>query len=206
MTKARLSFIKNQPFTSYYDKTVNRTIDLHYQVRTRDYASGDWETIELYDQNLYGYWCREPYKVQNYSAEYTMLVIQSGAKQEFQVQASIGYVTKQNDHILDLYDALTTFGFVGVSSDWSNTRTNDGTIYTSSPTIKPIEPTITPQQTPQTTPKITPKTTQTAPDIKINLSSVDWQNVALAVMAAAITVIGIAVVMLWRRIPKAKPT
>lgn len=173
------------------------TTHLYYQVRTKDHNYNDWTLIEVYTVEDSGYWHREPYQRAN-SGQYTTLTINTETKQEFQVQALIGYITKYNDHSLDLYDALTTFKFYGESSSWSAAQSIDGKVATATSTPMP---TSVPTEPPQT-----PTATTATPNVQIDLfRDVDWQNVAFAVMALAITILGVAVIMLWRRIPKNVP-
>lgn len=182
---------------------VNQPIEgsngsLYYQVRTKNYDSNDWEIIEVYRIEESGYWSREPYQKAS-SGQYTILSINTEIKQEFQVQALIGNLSAYNDHALDLFNALTTYIFHGESSDWSAAQSADGKIYTPEPTPQPFTPNTTPQQTSAATPQATYK----PPEKRIEVvGEINWNNVALTMMALAIAFLAGAVIALWRRMPK----
>ncbi|MCW4001125.1 MAG: hypothetical protein NWE93_12900 [Candidatus Bathyarchaeota archaeon] len=172
---------------------------LYYQVRTKDHNSNDWMLIEVYTVYDSGFWQREPYR-RALSGEYTTLTISTEVKQEFQVQAFVGLVTSHNDHALDLFSALTTFTFSGESSGWSPTQSIDGKVIQSDPTQPPTQQPYSPSSTPQ--PQAPQETLSTAGFERLFLENIDWQNVALALLTAAVAVLAVGMVALWRRLPK----
>jgi hypothetical protein len=191
--------IENQP-------TGDANKALYYQVRTGDSNSNDWKVIEIYRIEKSGYWSREPYQKAS-SGQYTTLSINTETKREFQVQALIGNLTGYNDHELDLFHALTTYIFHGESSDWSPPQSANGKIYTPQPTPQPTTPTApqlaTPTINPPQPPTATPQATYLPQDNQIdNAIDVDWNTIALTVMAVAIAILGVAIIGLWRRLPK----
>ncbi len=194
--------IKNQPFTAYYDTSVNRTVGVYYEVRAKTHGSDTWQNIEVFDEGYTnGFWQRKPYQPQS-SSQFTELIFNAEDWQEFQVQALIGYYTSHNDHTLDLFNALSTFTFYGESSGWSGTHTVEGKIFAPSPTPSPAWSDATPPPQPQPT----SQTIFFIPDIAgAFIRGIDWQTVALVIMAAAIAVLAAAVLMLWQRVPKPPP-
>jgi hypothetical protein len=117
--------IKNQPFTPYNDTSVNKTINLYYQIRTKYHNSDVWEKVERF-------WAKEstslvqkmPYPQQDNSAQYTILkFVSSEGRDDFQVRALIGYVNASGGHALDFWNEYTTFSFNGEYGDWSSTLT-----------------------------------------------------------------------------------
>ncbi len=92
--------IKNQPFTTFYDASVNKTIGLFYQVRGKGHFAQDWVVIASWLGTAYPNYPTQ-YPEQDYSSLYTVLDYKSGGEltiphegqMDFQVQAGIGFLT-----------------------------------------------------------------------------------------------------------------
>jgi hypothetical protein len=150
--------IKNQPFTPFLveEATANWTADLQYNIRWKGHFEQDWHEIYYPSDGFAGANLESEYTVISFEGEYSSseglkLIYQGmyttfppGAQVDFQVEAMIGYVHRQNISI-----AVPGSGwvFTGETSDWSNTQTI--TISASStPSPSPI-PSIEPTQSPE---------------------------------------------------------
>jgi hypothetical protein len=120
--------IKNQPFHSYYDTTVNWSINLMYNIRFKGHYTETWS--ELYSASD-GYASASDSEFTaisfqgTYSPEHGMdfrgATIPSGAQVEFQVEAMIGYVSRK--YVGDYGPFSYPWVFTGETSGWSETWT-----------------------------------------------------------------------------------
>jgi len=121
--------VKNQPFVSYYDTSINWSIDLYYNIRIKGNFSEDW--IELY--------LIEEVPISSYS-EYTVLsysqigensyilgnrIIEfpADSQVDFQVEAMIGYIQRVFNPNWTSHLEMYPYVFTGETSGWSATRT-----------------------------------------------------------------------------------
>ncbi len=176
--------IKNQPFTPYTDSSGNH-IHLYYNFHFKGTYGTEWanypDTSHTY--GIYSY--TFPDTSASKTAYTTILipisaltcypagtpVIPSGVQLEFQLQAIEGYINSESTGMM----AGSFMDFAGERSDWSSTQTVTlgENFVTSAPTVSASEnPTMAPMQ----------QETQTA-----SHSEFEWQNIAITVLAAALT-------------------
>ena len=114
--------IKNQPFTAYYDASIDQNISLYYNIQDKGHYTENW--VDIYS----GYDNPNPYPTPS-NSEYTVISMPSnyptGGKVDFQVEAMIGYI---NETYYMVWAGPTAgpkfiFSFVGEKSGWSNTQT-----------------------------------------------------------------------------------
>jgi hypothetical protein len=183
--------IKNQPFTSYYDASVNRTIDLYYQIQTKYYGNYAWQNIETYwAKDSTSFYQKNPYQNQDSANQQatTIRFVSTERKDEFRVRALIGYVDVYDDHALDFWNGLATFSFNGECSDWSGTQTTGAT-----------EPTQAPQTPHSPSPTVSPNTPAPFADFGFN-----WQSVAIVGLVVAVAVLAVGLLLVWRRLASFK--
>jgi hypothetical protein len=153
--------IKNQPFVPYYDADSGWNISFYYNIRIKGYYSEDW--IELYRPS-------DGYPTQS-DSEYTvislgtladglsivtnakMIDVPSGGQVDFQVEAMVGYVHREN---ISIGMPGSGWVFTGETSGWSNIQTLTIPTSTSSPTPSPSVST-SPSPSPSTSPELTPE-------------------------------------------------
>ncbi len=143
--------IKNQPFTNYYDTSINKTITLFYQIRVKGHFSQDWGVIAHWDVTAKNVEYPTNLPEADFSSQYTVLQYHDGiplnGKIDFQVQAGIGTITNtaNSDHwLLNLYQP--NYVLTGETSGWSDILTltiERGSNSTAVPSN------IVPQSTPQ---------------------------------------------------------
>lgn len=182
--------IKNPAFTPYVD-TDNRSINLYYSIQIRGHFNGSWFYL---DDGYYG--TDNHYAGSDFNSEYTTfqyglagnngtdglrcIGIPENGQADLQVQAFIGYNTKIIDGIT-MMGEVSHYVFTGESSDWSQTQT----VTLTAPAM--ANPTITPTD-PNTQSGIVPQ--------------LNWEKIALVVAFVGIAVLAVAVLALWRRLPK----
>ena len=135
--------IKNQPFLSYFDGSVDSNISLYYNVRMKGQYEENW--TKLYSDKHIPTMSNSQYTVFLYPAtqysnapeSYHLGIWETqlpvDAKVDFQVQAMIGYV--QHTVLSDAVSAERgNFTFIGEESSWSTTQTLSILPYAFNPT------------------------------------------------------------------------
>lgn len=125
----------NEIFTSYFDSKQNQ-IALYYNVDYKEHNEADWQPYTLLGV-VFG---------QNSTSDTTIIPFNQlpdkGGTIDFRVQAQIGYYT-----LADKAPVPIIQGFVGQTSDWSNTQTITIPASSTSPTISStISPTVSPNE------------------------------------------------------------
>ena len=121
--------VKNQPFVSYYDTSINWTIDLYYNIRIKGNFSENW--IELYlieevptsSYSEYTVLSYSPIGENSYILGNRMIDFPAGSKVDFQVEAMIGYVHRVYNPNWTNQLEMYPYVFTGKTSGWSATRT-----------------------------------------------------------------------------------
>jgi hypothetical protein len=160
--------INNQAFTSYFDASANRTLDLFYCVRYKGHFETTWVTIDWTGDHTSGPIYHNSYAEANYQSQYTVLIfprpVPSNGLMDFQVQACIGYVEQVGvssySAMVNMYE--TKAAFTGDVSEWSSTQTitltlPEASIFPSAsptPTLSPIPLPSATQATPIPSPAI----------------------------------------------------
>jgi hypothetical protein len=152
--------IKNQPFTSYTDSN-GYEINLHYNIRAKGHGNSNWyyfptENPEKYFHADYSTNTKRifKYSMDNFEirsgAFFDYSAFPSSGRVDFQVQAFVGHLNLTDEefirHLNETRNVPSTqaedftIGYVGQSSNWSNTQTATipAYVYTSSsPTTVP---------------------------------------------------------------------
>ena len=184
--------IKNQPFISYNDSNGNQ-IRLYYNFRYKGAYTNTWtyypensngKSVIHYNGGLGNDFEMYPPTYSASNSEYTIVLLRlsllgppvgnqelpDGVNVDFQVQAMIGYFTRDN------------YGYIiltGQSSDWSNTQ---------SITIGKISASTSPNPTPSSNPTPNPTPTPTVPEFS-------W----LAILPLCVSMVFVAVYLKHRR-------
>ncbi|MCW3983183.1 MAG: hypothetical protein NWE96_04225 [Candidatus Bathyarchaeota archaeon] len=203
--------IMNQPFTPYTDAN-GHYINLAYAVRWKGHYSDSWNNLpnrtayfgatnSKYTSIVFGLdWKENPGIRGNkdFYYDYYLDGVPTGGQVDFQVQAAIGYselvpMPRNPFHDNDYYMI-----YRGQTSDWSSIQTitiNDNSVYPDSPspsaTTNPSnslsEPTTTPQQS----------SIQSGA-----FFGLDWEQIALILLGAAVLVLAFALVFSLRKSTK----
>jgi hypothetical protein len=170
--------VRNQPFDSSGD---NR---MYYNVRVKYHNSTDgW--VEVY--HAWNYlpvqWNDSDYTNLGFSIEeqFPNNMTLPGAQIDVQVIAMLGYMGRVSTD-------FNGYGFVGKSSDWSNTQTIS----------IPADTPLSSSPTPTTSPTQNPTSTTSQSDTPTGF---DWQTIAIAVLVVVVAVLVVGMVALWRRTP-----
>ena len=192
--------IKNQPF----DKSINKTMGLFYQVDGKGHFSGNWVVITYWLATTPNVQYPTQWPEQDYSSQYTVLEykslsglpIPSQGQMDFQVQAGIGTLSNDANSghwLVDLYQP--DYVLNGKNSGWSDTQTltiSQGSNSTAVPsTLSQIPSQIT---TPTISPSPTSTSTYTPTSTAASSSSATsfWQitstisSIVIAILLAVI--------------------
>jgi hypothetical protein len=132
--------ITNQPFVSYIDNINGHptNISLFYNVQMKGHYAANW--TDLYSLDL-GYLTQSnsKYTITSYTLGNTSVFgyLPPNTQIDFQVEALIGYVTRENFTQSLVY---APYVFNGQTSGWSNTQTITIPTSTTSPTSTPTIP------------------------------------------------------------------
>jgi hypothetical protein len=165
--------IRNQPY-SPVDLGNGNVVELYYSVRGKGHFSS-WE--DAYANGDYIYYTPIVASAGEYTV-YTVVLknspwqIEGTGELDFEVKAVAGYEYNKATSILTWEPRFEVVS----ESNWSSTQT--------------------------LTVGIAPTPTYTQLDPENYFPTLNWEHVALAVMATAIAVLIVAVVLLWRRLPK----
>lgn len=182
--------VKNQPFVTYTDGEGHQ-VGLYYKISYKGHYEQYWDD---YSQPLLA--SSSAYSILSVPSASILSGIPAGGKVDLRIQAGIGYVTSF-EYFMDTYIYMLN----GETSDWTSTQTITIPGSASTPT-----PTLPAQSTPTSTatalPTQNPTTTPTQPNAQTDVPfKLDWEGIALIVMAVAIAVMAVGMVALWRRIP-----
>jgi hypothetical protein len=201
--------INNPPFTSHVDSSGNRT-GMFYSFRFKGHYSPEWTEYKDWYYDIYSDHGFHHYGFFNSSdGDYTVAALRkvvlgqlpADAEVDVQVKTLVGYIYQK--HYWTYMGDGDYPVFVGEESDWSGTQTislSDGTTVTqpaASPSVPP------PTSMPTETASPTPTTTAASPDTQTAvLQELDWEQVAILVLAGVVAVLAVGLVALWRRLPK----
>ena len=121
--------IKNQPFVSYYDPSINWTIDFYYNIRIKGNFSEDWielyliEEVPMSSYSEYTVLSYSPVGENSYILGNRMIEFSAGSQIDFQVEAMIGYVQRVFNPNATSQLEMYPYVFTGETSGWSDTRT-----------------------------------------------------------------------------------
>jgi|GEM_PF-1073664 hypothetical protein len=194
--------IKNQPFTPPISVDWNTT-GLHYNVQAKC-SYEDWSTTVYSDSS-------NKYVVPASTSESTVVTIDLGSPQgwditlgsvvNIRVQAVAGNsytVWSPGGGMVPIGDGFD----LQTASSWSSTQTitvGEGTV-TPEPTTTPPQSSTVPTETaPSRMSTSTPSQAVTQTDVAFWLS---WEQIVIAVMAAAIAVLAAGLAVMWRKLPR----
>jgi hypothetical protein len=192
--------IKNEPFTPFLvqEGSSNWTSNYYYSVRFKNTSEHDWHEIFLvsdgYPRQDYG----SNYTVISFKGECSlndgfklnegsiMATFASGSQVDFQLQAMIGYITRE--YAGNYGPSSYPYVFKGEVSGWSPTQTIniDSSEFTS---------TATPNATVLPSQNFPSSSSGTGVDV----FGLGWLGVALVVFVVVLAVLLVAVAVFWRR-------
>jgi hypothetical protein len=202
--------LRNQPFTAYND--ANGTcIDLFFNFRLKGSYGASWDYYPFaengYTTQVYGsvlFWSNAspapaPKLIQT-NTEYTTITftipgayrVPIGAVLDVQAQTMTGYMIYVNK----------VYQFFGESSGWSNSKTVKVDNTASSTTVMPTQNlTVAPTQAPYLTTNPTANATQSGTSQNFTIG-LDWQTVAITVLAIGVVLLVVVVAVQQRRLGK----
>ncbi len=188
--------IKNQPFTPYTDPASGQPINLYYNVRSKGHFE-DWTNSNSY----HGQNGLQPSTSANTVISFDIQYwnVPQGGQIDFEVQAVTSYTN--STYSGSCFTGSQTI--VVAQSDWSASQTiTIGNPIISTPTQQPIStpnPTANPTFNPFL-PNTTPTQTPNPPNILTGvLSSLDWMQTALIILAVLVAVLIVSLIALLRR-------
>ena len=182
--------IKNQPFTPF--KTQNGTatwdVDFCYNIRWKGHFEQDWHELFLVSDGFPSQNYESDYTVLSYNGEYSstdglqfnagsiMTVFSPNSQVDFQVEAMIGYVSRE---YAGNYGPLSyPYVFNGETSGWSSTQSI--TINANAPTTTPTPPSSAAPQT-------------------ANLLGLGWGEIAMIALLSVVAVLLVVVAVYLRK-------
>jgi hypothetical protein len=188
--------IKNQPFTPYTDPASGQQVNLYYNIRSKGHFE-DWTTANSGHGQDGLQASTSATTVVSFDIQYWN--VPQGGQIDFEVQAVISYIN--STYSGSCFTGSQTI--VVAQSDWSVAQTvTIGNPIISNPTQQPIStpnPSTNPTFNPYL-PNTTPTQTPNPPNILTGvLSSLDWMQTALIILAVLVAVLIVSLIALLRR-------
>jgi hypothetical protein len=197
--------IKTQPFTPFWvqesPSAANWSVNFYYNIRVKGHFSEHWTEMFLASDGYPSQDYESDYRVLSYQGEYSstegmkfnagsiMTSFPPGAQVDFQVEAMIGYVSRE---YAGNYGPFSyPWVFTGETSGWSNTQTI---------TITDSTPTTTPNTSPfPSTPQDTTTPTGVSNPQTAVLLGLDWIQLAMLALLTVIAGLLVAVIVYLRK-------